>query len=326
MAPPRSEPGATTALPPPGHFPVALGEVSATSSSSLRGDLLVVVRYPVGPASAPLVVFCHGLGDLHDGYGELLDHWASLGLVVAVPQFADSWRSVATASPELGLDASDTSLAWLSDPPVRAHFRGLLYDPRHWESRVRDVTSVLEQASAIAAAAGFAGELAGSAVAGHSYGAFTAQLLAGVTVEMPGEAVRSYLDDRLSCAVLLSPQGSGERGLTERSWDACRIPTIVVVGELDVAPGGQGPEWRREAYERPPAGGRFFLLVPGSDHGLGSIAGAGRGYFRDDAANVAAVAEATGRFLLAYVAGDEDAGDWLRSRGRADGPPRVEHR
>ncbi|MEV6349196.1 alpha/beta fold hydrolase [Actinoplanes sp. NPDC051851] len=210
----------------------------------------------------PVIVFCHGLGGSERGYGGLGDHLAAHGYAVLHPRFAD---------------------AGAADP------RPMLFDPAHWHDRVERVRAVLD---------GLPGDERfrpdGVIVAGHSFGAYTAQLHLGVN--------RRPVHPAVIGGVLCSPQGSGDRGLTPNSWDDVRLPLLVVTATDDHGPHGEGLAWRREPYDRSPSAWKHLAVLRGGDHFLDGIMG--------DRPNL--IAELITAFAD-RVNGDRNASDWLAS-------------
>jgi predicted dienelactone hydrolase len=104
-------------------------------------------------------------------------------------------------------------------------------------------------------------------VGGHSYGAFSAQLLAGATVDLPkGARAKSFADPIPKAFLLLSPQGKGQQGLTEKSWVSVERPLMVVTGTLDKGVKGQDPSWRLDPYQLSPPGGKYAVFIEGASH------------------------------------------------------------
>lgn len=244
-----------------------------------------------------VVLLCHGLGMGASTYDSLQRRWANAGLIVVAPEFSDSLRHLATALPDAAIDVDDAT-AWMSDTTVVEHALALMFDEAQWAGRAEDCLAVADHLQQLAPTAHDGDRYV---VVGHSYGAHTAQLVAGARAQLTGGR-RSFHDQRVVGAAVLSPQGSGERGLTSESWSKIDIPWMVVSGEHDTAARGQGLEWRREAYDLTPPGGRQLVVARGADHGLGGIAGSAPIY-RDDAALVTAMAALTLDFIDAALAG-----------------------
>ena len=267
------------------------------SPSEVRGSFRVRVLSNDAVDPRGILVFCHGLGMGADTYADLQTQWASNGFVVVAPEFSDSLRHLAARCRDRAVDPADPT-AWMNDDVVVARALELMFDPDQWTGRVLDVRIVLDQLESVVDVSDERPPLP-AIVAGHSYGAHTAQIVAGALVDR-GDGLESFRHERVLGAILMSPQGSGERGLTRESWASIDVPWLVVSGEHDIAARGQGLEWRRQAYDLAPAGGRWLSVVPGADHGLGGIAGSAPIY-RDDPDAARHVAETTSDFAVSVV-------------------------
>jgi hypothetical protein len=109
-------------------------------------------------------------------------------------------------------------------------------------------------------------------VLGHSYGAFSAHAVAGVELG-PTMGIRNFRDPRVDAIVGIAPQGKDRYGLFDKgpdnnSWKDVTIPCYLLLGERDL------PEWRRQPFDRYPAGGDKLLTI-GKDQTHPSIAGYG---------------------------------------------------
>ena len=148
--------------------------------------------------------------------------------------------------------------------------RQALSDPRAWENRPEDVSFIIDS---LAHVEKFAPQLAGKldlghiGVGGHSFGAYTAGLIGGTTIVLPGKSgPQSFADKRVSAVVLLSPQGEGVLGLSAHSWDAVRVPMLLMYGSRDFGPFGEEPVWRSEAFAKGPAGNKYEVELEGGTH------------------------------------------------------------
>ncbi len=182
-----------------------------------------------GPSpKLPLVVFSHGLGGSRLGYSQFGRHFAENGMVALHVQHAGSDRAVWQGGPFAlignlqGAASEANALARAED--VSFAITTILADPQ---------IGPLIDATAIA-------------VAGHSYGANTAMLLAGAAVERNGKRV-SLSDARVKAAILLSAppfHGEGDQAAVLRD---VRIPTLHVTGTDDKI---RVPGYRSDAVDR----------------------------------------------------------------------------
>ena len=188
------------------------------NDASRQRDIPVRLYWPAGasPSTAvPLVVFSHGLGGSRNGYSYLGKHWSGLGFASLHVQHAGSDRAVwggnifalvsnvvAAASEANAIDrAKDVSFA------ITSMLASKDYGP-----------SI--QANAIA-------------VAGHSYGANTALLVGGATVERDGKSL-SLRDERVKALILISAPPFVGEGDMVNVLGAIKVPTLHVTGTDDV--------------------------------------------------------------------------------------------
>ena len=205
-------------------------------------DVQVTIEYPTRGGPHPLIVFSPGFGGSHRGYIGLSSYWAANNYVVIRVNHSDRTAKVQNAED-----------VWANATPA------------DWRNRVRDITFVLDSIDSLTQRFP---ELQGKidatkiGVAGHSYGAHTAMLVAGVRT-FPGGV--SYADPRVKAVVALSPQGPSDvRGFTRESWTELRGPALFMTGTRD-----QGTteletlEWRAEAFRLSPAGDKWLVTVEG---------------------------------------------------------------
>ena len=267
-----------------------------------EGDLTLTVRWPEERAPCGVVVFCHGLGSSRAGYGGLATVWAAHGYVVIQPTFPDAIHRVAAQYPEAGRDPGN----WMHDPALRALMHGILHDPAYWLHRTRIVRRVMDGLADILRQTSGEAEVP-CVIAGHSFGAHTAQLLAGAEIDLPGEGPRRFRDRRFGAAILLSGQGRDQQGLRERSWDGITCPVLTVTGTKDGGAKGQDWHWKCEPYDLSPPGGQYLLVLEGADHFLG-------GFDAEEPEATApqqALRAATLAFLDGYLKRDAAARSWL---------------
>lgn len=261
----------------PGPNPVVTAKFAAWTA--VGGEqVAVVAHYPDIHDESPVVVLCHGLGGSQHGYATLGTHLASHGYGVLHPRFRDA------------------------DGTTRA----MLFDPEHWLSRVDRVHAVVDSlATQRHLPIGLRAD--DVIVAGHSFGAYTAQLLLGTRLYDVGPDFDRCAHPAVTAGVLLSPQGSGDRGLTARSWDDVDAPLLVVTATHDHGARGEGLAWRREPFDRARSRLKHLAVVRGGNHQLGGLpepAPTG-----DAAVRTAVVAVVTA--FADRVHGDRSAGAWL---------------
>ncbi|QOS80545.1 alpha/beta fold hydrolase [Paenibacillus sp. JNUCC31] len=224
-------------------------------------DLQVRVSAPAIGRELPIILFSHGFGWSLDGYGPLVDFWASQGFVVIQPTHLDS-RTLNLPS---------------EDPRT----------PLIWRFRVEDMKRILDQLDLIEASVpGLSGRLDRSriAAAGHSFGGQTVGMLLGARViNAHGEPGEDMSDSRIKAGVLLATTGKGGADLSpfaaehfpfmNPSFADMSTPTLVVAGDHDQSPlSTRGPDWFTDPYFLSP-GSKSLLTLFGAEHSLGGISG-----------------------------------------------------
>ncbi len=254
-------------------------------------------------------MFSHGDGGSAKDLRSLLRFWATRGYAVLAPSHAD--------------------------PPSAKSAN----DPKAWENRARDLAFVIDSLPQVSErVAPLAGKLDAARIGagGHSYGAYTAGLLAGATVDVPkGEKGKSFADPRPKAFLLLSPPGPGTRGLTKVSWANVARPVMVVTGSRDKGAKGQDPSWRLDGCRLSPPGDKFCLLLRGASHLSftgqyaepgASLSGRGKGAppAEEEVAIFKDVKAASVAFWDAYLRGDAAAKAFLESDASGERERREE--
>jgi hypothetical protein len=91
-------------------------------------------------------------------------------------------------------------------------------------------------------------------------------LIGGVTADFGKEKGKSFFDKRVKCILPISGQGTGQQGLTDKSWDSLQLPMMTITGTEDRGVGGQGVDWRKEPYKYSPIGNKFLVVIEGANH------------------------------------------------------------
>jgi len=218
-------------------------------------DLRVTVTYPSEQGRYPTIVFSHGAGGSGDTYAPLTRYWATHGYVVIQPTHTDSVSLTSPGQPARGmLNALDTAL----------------HDSTAWQERPRDISFLLDSLDELER---LIPDLKGKAgtrrigVGGHSFGAQTALLIGGATIDLPGGKMgESFADPRPRAILVLSPEGSGQMGFTGSSWRGLTRPMLTMTGTRDFWSPTRGPEWRKEPFTGAPPGDKFHILIDGATH------------------------------------------------------------
>jgi predicted dienelactone hydrolase len=234
--------------PTSGPYTVLTVENIVLHDAARNKNIPIKIYYPAAVGRFPVIIFSHGALASKDAYSGLGQYWASYGYVSIHPSHADS----------------------IADSGFRGTLRQALSEPRAWENRPEDISLIIDSLAHVET---FAPQLAGKldlghiGVGGHSFGAYTAGLIGGTTILLPGKAApQSFADKRVSAVVLLSPQGEGILGLSAHSWDAVRVPMLLMYGSRDFGPFGEEPVWRSEAFAKGPAGNKYEVELEGGTH------------------------------------------------------------
>jgi len=224
------------------------------------------VSAPVEGERLPVLLFSHGHGASNflssmRGYGPLVDFYASHGFAVIQPTHQDSKT--------LALDPTGPE--------------GALFV----RSRAQDMHAIVDDLDRIETEVpGLAGRLDKTRIAavGHSLGAHTVAMLAGmkVTDAKTGEAI-DLSESRVRTAVMFSPPGDGRDlaawakehypELGSNDFSGMNCPSLVLTGDGDFSANfSERQDWRADAYRLSPAP-KCLLTLFGAQHSFGGISG-----------------------------------------------------
>ncbi len=284
-------------------------------------DLEVRVRYPAVAQDAsgrfPLVVFSHGAGGSRDAFPDLTAHWASHGYIVVLPTHADSIQLRRRSGEDLSRLQRDLDSLRRDVKPL---------------DRLADVGFLLDSIGAIAARIPGLADRKGAGridrervgMAGHSAGALTTQMAAGVKVRgaIPGALLeaRSVGDPRIDAAILISGQGATNRMFTDQSWSELSKPMLVITGSKDVAAiGNETPASRREPFDKAKPGDKHLVFIEGATHSSYQGKGPGLRLDREQPSDAelkmitSVTSSSTLAFLDSYLKSDPAARAYLGS-------------
>jgi dienelactone hydrolase len=234
--------------PSSGPYRVLTADRIVLHDAARNKEIPLKIYYPSGPGPFPVIIFSHGALASKDCYSGLGQYWASFGYVSIHPSHSDS----------------------IADSGYHGTVRDAISDPSAWKNRPQDISFIIDSLPEIEKLApGLKGKLDRRhvGVGGHSFGAYTAELVGGMTITMPGKhAPQGFADKRVSAILLLSPQGEGRMGLTAHSWDNLRLPMLLMFGSRDFGPWGESPIWRSEAYRMAPSGNKYQVELEGGTH------------------------------------------------------------
>jgi len=263
-------------------------ELAILQDGSRAKDLSTRVYYPDGDGPFPIVIFSHGNTSSKDKYPGVGRFLATKGYVSIHPTHSDSveyW------------DHQGQKADWAKQS---------MWDHKRWTSRPRDISFVIDSLPGLAEDFPELKEkldLERVAVAGHSFGGNTAQLIGGAKLRAEKERpLVGFLDERVDAIVALSAAGRGWVGLENGSWDDVNLPMLCVTGTKDFGPAGRHFEFRLEGFLLSPPGDKYQLVIQGMGHN-----------FRETEEHFSLVKTTLEAFLDAYLKDDARARAFLRS-------------
>lgn len=245
----------------------------------------------------PVVIVSHGLGGSREGLAYLGRHWASHGYVAVHLQHAGSdvriWQGKPPTEGRRAMQRAAADPQTALDRPLDVRFAidQILAGPLNVRSRPLSIDP---------------GRLA---VAGHSFGAFTALASAGITFNPRGVSPINYGDTRLVASIALS--ATAFRNQRPDAFDTIHIPTLHMTGTKDRgAVVDTRPEERRNAYDRIHNAQKYLVILDGGDHMV--FGGARRGAAKaTDERHWAIIRSTTTAFLDSVLNRDAAATAWL---------------
>jgi len=259
----------------------------------------------------PVVIFSHGLGGSREAAPYLGNYWADhgyIGVFIQHPGSDDSfWKpSIAAGGP-------------IRKEALIPKFRQQLTDPVHAINRAQDVHFVIDKLTELDKGKGaLAGkiDLNSIAIAGHSFGSWTALTASGQTMVTPAGKKIVSGDPRIKAAIYLSPTAAKKGSDLNVVYGDIKIPGMHFTGTKDVSPvNDTTAEDRRIAYDHISKSDQYLVILDNADH---MVFGAGRRRIapgHDDANQQAIVQEVSTKFLDAYIKHDKTALEWLRGSG-----------
>jgi predicted dienelactone hydrolase len=288
----------------PGPYTVSEVEDLVLHDANRGKDLHVRIFYPNDSGKYPVIVFSHGAGGSQTCCDALTRHWATYGYVTIQPTHDDS----AVQRRNQGQENIRFTQA----------VRDALKKPALWESRPLDISYVLDALYSLEnRVPGLLGKMDADriGVGGHSMGSYTTEAIAGALIDLPGHSARNFGDPRVKAVLCLSPQGPGQFGLNDHSFDQISLPYMGMTGSLDSLGPAASPAWHKIPFDRSqPGGDKYHLFIEGANHMsfitpralLPGRAEQGGAIF--DYTNSAALA-----FWDAYLKGDARAKSYLQS-------------
>ncbi len=262
----------------------------------LNKQLPVRISYPVGKTRFPVIVFSHGNGSKGDMYKGFTDYWASHGYVVIQPTHMDS-TSLGFKTKRDNMREMYQQILQVTD--TRRQDMSFIVDSLDLiETIVPDLKDKLDRTKLVAA--------------GHSMGAATAMIVAGMTLLNPMDGYAETSDEtRFKVLLMISDPGTMTL-MPKEPWKGVRVPTLISTGTKDFSDVGSDRIKAPFKYKIPDSLTRslsphYYVLIEGADHYLGGLICRTDvpGPPQHEALRIAAATSIT--FLDAYVKNDLDA-------------------
>jgi dienelactone hydrolase len=245
----------------------------------------VLIRTPRIEGKAPLILLSHGLGGSRDGLAYLGRALAEAGFIAV----------------HLQHHGSDSAI-WRGQSDPRAGMAAAVLDPGAAFARLGDVAFALDYLLA-EREPGLRIDADRVAIAGHSYGAWTASHMVGERLPLAGFGPR-LPDPRLRAAVMLSP--IPPIGVpAAQAYREIAVPTLHVTGTRDYGYGVADWQARTVGY-RNAAAPACLAVLEGANHAAFAGEEEIGGHWNDPTYQGRTAGLATA-FLLAVLRGDSAA-------------------
>ncbi|MDZ4837766.1 MAG: hypothetical protein SGJ27_28615 [Candidatus Melainabacteria bacterium] len=257
----------------------------------------------------PVVVFSHGLGGSREAAVYLGNYWAEHGYIGVFMQHPGSDESFWKPTAVLGQTTRQT---------LMPEFKKTLANPMHALNRAQDVHSIIDKLTELNKThAQLSGkmDLNAIAIAGHSYGSWTALTASGQNIVTPAGRNISSPDPRVKAAIFLSPTAPKKNQDPDAVFGSIKIPCLHFTGTADSSPVNDTPASdRRVAYDHISNGDQFLVILNDADHMV--FNGGRRAVPKQiDSKHHELIEMTTTKFLDAYIKKDSSALQWLRGVG-----------
>jgi predicted dienelactone hydrolase len=259
----------------------------------------------------PVIIFSHGLGGSREAAEYLGYYWAEHDYIAVFIQHPGSDESF--WKPEFNPRTTNRE-------QLMGKFRQTVANPEHAVNRGNDVHFVLDQlekSNVSDPALKGKLDLSEIAIAGHSYGSWTALTASGQRFFARNQQGISSGDRRIKAAIYLSPTPPRAGQDPAQVFGAISIPGIHFTGTLDSSPvNDTRAEDRRIAFDNISKSDQYLITLNGADHGVFG----GRKRFMPKPGDEK-FQEITQRmstaFLDAYLKHDQPAKQWLLHSAQA---------
>lgn len=241
-------------------------------------QIKVVAPHAYFKEKLPVIIFSHGVRGSAENYAPLTDYLVRHGYVCIKPTHQDSFKLMRDS---VRNEDGRTRIARLKE--FLAENRSGLNVPmgegafRDWASRPQDISLIIDKLGEIESRVpSLRGrlDLQRIGLAGHSFGAHTAQVTAGMTIG----GSRQWQDPRPAAFLCISPQGTDlncadQVKVETTAWQNIERPLMVVTGTADNGRNGQAYTWRTEPYTLSNPPHKYLLVFQNAGHNMGGISG-----------------------------------------------------
>ncbi len=261
---------------------------------------------------APVILFSHGLGGSREAAVYLGKYWAEHGYVCVFIQHPGSDESF--WKPMMGSENRPSRDKLLNK------FKNTVANPVHAINRANDVHFVLDHLKVINQTNPLLKgklDLNEVAIAGHSFGSWTALTASGQVMITPAGRQLSSGDSRIKAAIYLSPTTPRRNVNPATVYSGIAIPGLHFTGTLDDSPvSDTKASERRIAFDNITKSDQYLVVLDNADH----MVFGGRPRLRakkTDDAHQEIVARTSTAFLDAYLKRDKQPKQWLLENAKS---------
>lgn len=245
-----------------GKFTVKVMEFNSVIDASRSRNVPIKVHYPTEKGTFPLVIISHGAGGNWDGHYALAHHLATHGYIVFCLEHVGS-----------------NTITIKQTIRILKNLNKMIHDGSEVLGRPKDVSFAIDQAIAWNSSNETLKNKIDTqhiGVLGHSFGAFTSMVIAGMKPALDWLEPRSaygkglgkdMTDQRVQACVALSPQGVGEPFFFKESFTTLSTPLLGISGTEDKQLNGSPAINRYNGFEFWRATGKnIFVWLSNARH------------------------------------------------------------